>query len=259
MGRRWAVLLGASSGFGAAAARAFAAEGYGIFGAHMDRRGGMPAVEALIEELRAHDVPVVFHNGNAASDDVRAEALAALGEAMGEGDTVGVLLHSLAFGTLRPFFGERGTIGRKHMDMTLDVMAHSLVYWAQDLVAAGHLTRGARIYAMTSSGSLAAWPSYGAVSAAKCALESHIRQLAVELAPQGITANAIMAGVTQTPALSKIPGNDAIAAKAMERNPSGRLTTPEDVASCLISLAGPGTHWLTGNVLRVDGGEAISG
>ena len=147
MGRRWAVLLGASSGFGAAAARAFAAEGYGIFGAPMDRRGGKPAVEALIEELRAHDVPVVFHNGNAASDDVRAEALAALGEAMGEGDTVGVLLHSLAFGTLRPFFGERGTIGRKHMDMTLDVMAHSLVYWAQDLVAAGHLTRGARIYA----------------------------------------------------------------------------------------------------------------
>ena len=259
MARRWAVILGSSSGFGAAAARAFAAEGYAIFGAHMDRRGGMAAVEALVEELRSHDVPVVFHNGNAAGDDVREAALAALQAEMAEGDTVGVLLHSLAFGTLRPYFGESGTIGRRHLEMTLDVMAHSLVYWAQDLLSAGLLGHGSRVFAMTSSGSLAAWPSYGAVSAAKCALESHVRQLAVELAPQGITANAIMAGVTETPALKKIPGNDAIAAKALERNPSGRLTTPEDVAACLVALAAPGTQWLTGNVLRVDGGEAISG
>jgi len=256
--RRWAVVLGASSGFGAAAARAFAAEGYGIFGAHMDRRSGMAAVESLTAELEGHGVPVVFHNGNAASDDVRAEALASLSGAMDDDDDVAVLLHSLAFGTLRPYFGDK-TIGRRHLEMTLDVMAHSLVYWAQDLVAAGHIASGGRIFAMTSSGSLAAWPSYGAVSAAKCALESHIRQLAVELAPAGITANAIMAGVTQTPALSKIPGNDAIAAKALERNPSGRLTTPDDVARCLVALAQPGTQWLTGNVLRVDGGEAISG
>ena len=129
----------------------------------------------------------------------------------------------------------------------------------QDLVQRELLTKGGRVYAMTSSGSLVAWPSYGAVSAAKCALESHIRQLAVELAPKGITANAVMAGVTMTNALSKIPGADALAAKALERNPHGRLTTPEDVAECLLALAGPGTRWLTGNVLRVDGGEAIGG
>jgi enoyl-[acyl-carrier protein] reductase III len=259
MGRRWALILGASSGFGAAAARAYAAEGYAIFGAHMDRRGAMPAVEALIDELRGHGVPVVFHNGNAADDDERGKALDALGAAMSPGDEVAVLLHSLAFGTLRPYFGDGGTIGRKHMDMTLDVMAHSLVYWAQDLVGRGWLGHGGRVFAMTSAGSLVAWPSYGAVSAAKCALESHVRQLAVELAPRGITANAIMAGVTPTPALDKIPGAAAIAEKALARNPHGRLTTPEDVARCLLALSGPGTAWLTGNVLRVDGGEAIGG
>jgi NAD(P)-dependent dehydrogenase (short-subunit alcohol dehydrogenase family) len=259
MGRPWAVILGSSSGFGAATARAFAAEGYGIFGAHMDRRSTMPQVEALIEELRGHDVPVVFHNGNAASDDERAAALAALGEAMGEGDTVKVLLHSLAFGTLRPFIGESGTIGRRHLEMTLDVMAHSLVYWAQDLVAHDRIGEGGRIFAMTSSGSVAVWPSYGAVSAAKCALESHVRQLALELAPRGITANAIMAGVTKTAALDKIPGSDEIAERALARNPNGRLTTPDDIARCLVALSGPGTAWMTGNVLRVDGGETITG
>ena len=138
-------------------------------------------------------------------------------------------------------------------------MAHSLVYWTQDLVSRELLQSGGRVFAMTSSGSIAAWPSYGAVSAAKCALESHIRQIAIELAPQGITANAVMAGVTRTAALEKIPGAAELARRAEERNPSGRLTVPEDVAECLYALAGPGTNWMTGNVLRIDGGESVSG
>jgi len=255
----WVVILGSSSGFGAEAARAYAAAGHPIFGAHMDRRGTLPQVEALMEELRAHGVPVVFHNGIAASDEVRAQGLDALQAAMDEhGGKVGVLLHSLAFGTLRPFIADKA-IGRRHLDMTLDVMANSLVYWTQDLVARDLFDETAKIFAMTSSGSIAVWPSYGAVSAAKCALESHIRQLALELAPRGITANAIMAGVTRTPALEKIPGADQIAQTALARNPSGRLTTPQDVAQALLALSGAGTHWITGNVLRVDGGESISG
>lgn len=257
--RPWVVILGSSSGFGAAAARAFAQAGHPIFGAHMDRRGTLPQVEALIDELRGHGVPVVFHNGNAASDETRAEALDALQAAVSEhGGQVGVVLHSLAFGTLRPFLGQP-SIGRRHLDMTLDVMANSLVYWVQDLLQRDLLADGGRIFAMTSSGSIAVWPSYGAVSAAKCALESHVRQLAMELAPRQITVNAIMAGVTQTPALEKIPGAQEIAERALSRNPSGRLTTPEDIATCLVSLSQPGTAWLTGNVLRVDGGETLCG
>ncbi len=261
MSRPWVVILGASSGFGAAAARAFAAEGHPVFGAHLDRRGTLPQVEALVEELEGHDVPVLFHNGNAARDEVRTEALDRLQGALEEhGGEVGVLLHSLAFGTLRPYFDEEGRpLARRQLEMTLDVMAHSLVYWTQDLVTRGLLGEGGRVYAMTSSGSLAAWPSYGAVSAAKAALEAHVRQIAVELAPRGITANAIMAGVTPTPALDKIPGSDRLAEAARARNPHGRLTTPEDVARCLVTLAGAGTAWMTGNVLRVDGGETISG
>ena len=256
----WVVVLGASSGFGAATARAFAQRGHPIFGVHLDRRGGMPAVEALVAELRGYGVDVVFHNGNAADEDERKRAIDRLAEAAGD-VPVGVLLHSLAFGTLRPFFPDDGSAGlqERQLAMTLDVMANSLVYWAQDLVGRGLLRDGAHIYAMTSAGSLVAWPSYGAVSAAKCALESHIRQLAVELAPRGITANAILAGVTRTAALEKIPGAAALAEKALARNPTGRLTTPEDVAACLVALAVPGTRWLTGNVLRVDGGETIAG
>jgi enoyl-[acyl-carrier-protein] reductase (NADH) len=201
---------------------------------------------------------VLLHNGNAADDDVRTQALDALQAEIGDGK-VEVLLHSLAFGTLRPFFAEEQPLRRQQLEMTLDVMASSLVYWTQDLVRRGLMGDGGRVWAMTSAGSIAAWPSYGAVSAAKAALESYVRQIAVELAPKGITANAIMAGVTKTPALDKIPGSDQLADAALKRNPHGRLTTVEDVAECILALSAPGTRWMTGNVIRVDGGETISG
>jgi NAD(P)-dependent dehydrogenase (short-subunit alcohol dehydrogenase family) len=149
------------------------------------------------------------------------------------------------------------TLTRAQLEMTIDVMANSLVYWAHDLVEQKLMGRNGRIYAMTSSGSLHIWAGYGAVSGAKSALESHVRQLAFELAPLGITANAIRAGVTETPAMRKIPASDGIVAVALRKNPNKRLTTPQDVASCLVALARPETYWLTGNVLNIDGGEEI--
>lgn len=254
----WVVILGASSGFGAATARAFAQQGHPIFGVHLDRRVQAKQINQLVDELKGYGVEVHFENQNAASDQARADMVSKLKGVCGNRH-VQVFMHSLAFGTLRPFIDANNAIGRRHLEMTMDVMANSLLYWVQDLISSDLLSNGGRIYAMTSSGSLSAWPSYGAVSAAKSALESHIRQLALELAPLGITANAIMAGVTQTPALDKIPGAEKIAQIAMERNPSGRLTTPEDVAAALVDLSGSGTYWMTGNVIRVDGGETISG
>jgi len=251
------VILGASSGFGAAAARAFARAGYDIAGVHLDRRAAQPQVEALIAELRASGRAVHFFNQNAADDDSRAQIVAQVAERCGPGAVHG-LLHTLAFGSLAPFVGAR-QVTRKQLEMTLDVMGSSLVYWAQDLVAAGCLADGGRIWAMTSAGSHMVWPGYGPVSAAKAVLEAACRQLAVELAPRGITTNAILAGVTDTPALRKIPGHEKLVASALTRNPGGRLTTPEDVADALVLLAQPGARWINGNVLRIDGGEDVSG
>jgi NAD(P)-dependent dehydrogenase (short-subunit alcohol dehydrogenase family) len=261
----WILILGVSSGFGAAAARAFAAAGYDVAGVHLDRRAGQVLADALAADIRAMGRQALFFNVNAADDERRAETMAALSAALPAG-SLRVFLHSLAFGTLKAFVPAATATGndakgvtRKQLDMTLDVMGNSLVYWSQDLVAAGLFSDNSRIYAMTSSGSHMAWPGYGPVSAAKAALEAHIRQLAIELAPRGITANSILAGVTPTAALEKIPGAGKLIEKALGRNPNGRLTTPEDVAACLVDLARPGTRWLNGNVLRVDGGEDCSG
>jgi len=258
--RRWVVILGASSGFGEAAARAYAAAGWDVFGVHLDRRQGLAHVAEVVAAIRAGGSEAHFFNVNAADHDKRAETVAEMAR-LAAGRPVGALLHSLAFGTLKPYIADdpADALTPAQMDMTLDVMAHSLVYWTQDLVRAGLLGRGGRIFAMTSAGDHVVWKAYGAVSAAKSALESHVRQLAVELAPLGVTANAIKGGVTDTPALRKIPGNEAIVESAKARNPSGRLTTPEDVARCLVALSVPGTDWLTGSVLNVDGAEDVAG
>ena len=256
--RRWALVLGASSGFGAAAARAYARDGWNIFGVHLDRRPTLPRVEALTAELRASGADVVFFNGNAAADGFRGETIQSIAAHLRtRSEDLGVVIHSLAFGTLCSLIpeGEHPGIQRKQLEMTLDVMANSLVYWVRDLTAE-NLLRDARVFAMTSEGSQAAWAQYGAVAAAKAALESYVRQLGRELAPHKVTVNAVMAGVTQTPALEKIPGAEHLIGKALAKNPYQRLTRPEDVASALVALSHSGTYWLNSNVIRIDGGES---
>jgi NAD(P)-dependent dehydrogenase (short-subunit alcohol dehydrogenase family) len=260
MSSRWALVLGASSGFGAATSVELARNGYGIFGVHFDLRSTLPNAVKVQEAVTAAGQEAVFFNINAADREKRAQALDAVREKLGRDGYVHVLLHSLAFGTLLPFIEDdpKGRISQKQMDMTLDVMAHSLVYWAQDMADRRLLGRNSRIFAMTSSGSTRVIKAYGAVSAAKAALESHIRQLAFELAPLGVTANAIRAGVTDTPALRRIPGGPELHQRAMERNPSGRATTPEDVARAIAVLSDERLYWMTGNVIGVDGGEELS-
>ncbi|CAN5740923.1 SDR family NAD(P)-dependent oxidoreductase [soil metagenome] len=262
--QRWALILGASSGFGEAAALALAADGYDICGVHLDRRQGMAHVEEIRDKIAGHGRQALYFNGNAADDEQRAKVVGELSERLrADGGYVRVLMHSLAFGTLKPFLamGPADAINRKNMDMTLDVMAHSLVYWVQDVWRAGLFADGSKVYAMTSEGSSRVIGTYGAVSAAKTALESHCRQLAMEFAKlhAGVTVNAIRAGVTMTPALMQIPEAQELIDHATKRNPMGRMTTVDDVARAIVRLSGEGTHWITGNVLGVDGGELISG
>ncbi|MGH9863432.1 MAG: enoyl-ACP reductase FabI [Candidatus Acidiferrales bacterium] len=258
----WALILGASSGFGEATGLELARQGMNIAGVHLDRRASQPHVEEVIAAIRATGREALFFNANAADAEKRQEILDQLEDklkATNPPATVRVLFHSLAFGTLKPYFSDSpaDNVDQKQMEMTVDVMGHSLVYWAQDLVRRGLMGSGGRIFAMTSSGGRRVIPNYGPVSAAKAVLEHHIRQLAMELASKGITANAIRAGVTDTPALRKIPGNEVLLEGARRKNPHGRLTEPKDVAAAVAVLSQPGTHWITGNVIGVDGGEDI--
>ncbi|MAT40666.1 MAG: 3-oxoacyl-ACP reductase [Ectothiorhodospiraceae bacterium] len=258
--KQWALILGASSGFGAATARHLAHNGYNILGIHLDRKATMGAVEELIEDIKSTGHSAIFHNINAADPVKRHEALDDFVDNVHrEGrPEIRVLFHSLAFGTLKPLVGRSSEemITKQQLEMTLDVMANSLIYWTQDCVRRHLLGRGARIFAMTSDGASLNLPFYGAVSAAKAALESYIRQLALELGPRGIIANALLAGVTDTPALNKIPGARNMLIAAIAKNPLSRATHPEDVAKAVLTLVDSGADFINGNIIGVDGGES---
>jgi enoyl-[acyl-carrier protein] reductase III len=256
----WALILGASSGFGEATAIELARAGMNICGVHMDRRDKLPHVAEVQERIRAFGRECEFYNFNASDADKRKECVEQIRVRLAAGEGwLRVILHSLAWGALKPLAGAQMVANQKQIESTADIMGHSLVYWVQDCLTAGLLDKGTRIFAMTSSGSTRAIPEYGPVSAAKAILEAHIRQLALELAPAGITANAILAGVTDTHALRLIPGHEKLMEIARMRNPHKRLTTPEDVGRCIAALCHPATYWMTGNTINVDGGENIVG
>ncbi len=254
---RWALILGASSGFGAACTRALADAGFNIFGVHFDLKTTLPRALQVKADVEAKGRQAVFFNKNVADDRNRAEIIAKLQEQLTGGGTIAIMLHSVAFGNLKPFIADKpeDAVDRKAMEMTLDVMANSLVYWTQDLVRAGLLARGSKVCSMTSSGSHRVINGYGPVSAAKAALESHTRQLALELVGRGISVNCFQAGVTDTPAFRMIPNHDKIKEQILMMHPDGRMTQPEDVARTLVALMDPRVDWVTGTVIRVDGGE----
>ncbi len=255
----WALILGASSGFGEAAALKLAEDGYNIIGLHLDRQATMHNVERITGHIHSFGRSSVFINANAADSIKRQEIISDIKSLLKGKPLIKVLMHSLAFGTLKPFISKEGeqALTKAQMEMTLDVMAHSLVYWVQDLVSNNLFAEKGRIFAMTSSGGHSVIPSYGAVSAAKAALESHVRQLTAELGHLEVSVNAIMAGVTDTPALRKIPGSDPMIEVAKRKNPRGRLTSPEDVAKIISLLCKDGGEWISGSVINADGGEDI--
>jgi len=162
----WGLILGASSGFGAATARELGRLGMGILGVHLDRKATLPLADAVAADVRAAGSPAHFFNVNAADDDKRLHVCDRARE-LCAGKPLRVVMHSLAFGTLKPLVsdapGQQTT--KAQLEMTLDVMAHSLVYWVQDLLGRGLLGEGSRIFAMTSAGGSRVMPFYGAVSA----------------------------------------------------------------------------------------------
>src|SRR5580765_6081191 len=134
----WALILGASSGFGEASAVELARAGMNIFGVHLDRRDKLPHVAELQERIRAMGRECEIFNFNAADDDKRKDCVEQLRQHLaGDSGTLRVLMHSLAWGALKPLAGAQTVASKKQIESTADIMGHSLVYWVQECLLAG--------------------------------------------------------------------------------------------------------------------------
>lgn len=256
--KEWAVILGGSSGLGLASAKKLALHGMNICIVHRTLRTEMDQVLQELRWIRDQGVSVVSFNKDACRKEHVDAIIEGLGAELGGEGRVKVLLHSIARGNLKPMKGkEKEKLTQADLVQTLEAMALSLYDWSNRMQAQGLFCDNARIISFTSEGNSRVIDGYGAVSAAKAALESISRQLAFEFAPFGIRVNCIQAGVTDTRSLRMIPGNERLREIAVHRNPNKRLTRPEDVANAVYLLSRDEASWINGTTIIVDGGEHL--
>ena len=255
MKNKWAIILGCSTGHGAAISKQLASEGYGIIGFHLDRGPIKKQAQALEKEIHSlNEGKVKFWNENAADKETMLNRVQEIKSLIKDG-YVKLLMHSIAFGSTTNFF-QPSPVKQRQMDMTQHVMAHCLIYWTQALMDEGLLLKGSRVLGLTSEGSYKAMEGYGPVGVSKASLEAIVRQIGWELGNKGITANTIQAGITATRALTKISDNwEEWVEETKKRNPMKRLTTPEDVAGLVSLLMSDKADFINCSTIFCDGGE----
>tara|TARA_B100000497_G_scaffold125538_1_gene162205 strand:- start:186 stop:965 length:780 start_codon:yes stop_codon:yes gene_type:complete len=255
MSKQWVIILGCSTGHGAATALELAKCGYGIIGFHFDRGPIKKDAQLLKEKIKKlNGGRTHFWNENAADKDIMEKHIDEILSITKE-QPIKLLMHSIAFGSTTNFF-QPTPVRKRQMDMTQHVMAHCLIYWTQLLLENNLLSKGSRILGLTSEGSYKAMEGYGPVGVAKASLEAVVRQIGWELGSMGITANTIQAGITPTRALTKISDNwEEWVEKTIERNPMGRVTTPEDVAGLVSLLLSDKANFINCSTIFCDGGE----
>jgi enoyl-[acyl-carrier protein] reductase III len=189
--------------------------------------------------------------GNVAESETHAEMFKALAQELGGLD---ILISNAASGVIKPAM----ELTQRHWHWTMDINAGALLSLAQH-AAPLMGGRGGHVVAVSSLGAVRAIPNYAAVGASKAALESLVRHLAIELAPQRIRVNAISAGVVDTDALKHFPNRQQLLEESARRTPAGRLTEPEDVAQAVLFLVSPLASQMVGQTIVVDGGYSIMG
>lgn len=252
----WALILGGSSGLGLASAQKLARHGMNIIVVHRTPRAEMEAVQEGFDAIKATGALLAAFNADALNEEKRQEIINEIKDTLGKGDSIRCLLHSIAKGNLKAMTGDNALVN-DDLNITLNAMAFSLYDWVKAVFDAGLFSNDARVLSFTSEGSTKAWGHYGAVSAAKAALEALTRNIALEFAPYGLRANCLQPGVTDTPALRMIPGNETLAESARKRNPFKRLTAPEDAANAVYLMCRDEAAWINGTVLPVNGGEHL--
>jgi len=163
-----------------------------------------------------------------------------------------VVISNAASGVLRP----ARELTLHHFDWAMHINAAALLPLTQGFLKL--TSNGDKVMvAVSSLGAVRAIPNYTAVGASKAALESMVRHLAAEFAPEGLRINAVSAGTVDTDALLHFPNREELLEGARQRTPAGRLLSPQDVANTVVYLCTDFASMIHGQTLIVDGGYSI--
>jgi len=205
--------------------------------------------EETAHEIEARGVRALVLKGNVAKPDHVEDLFSLIGESWGGLD---VVVSNAASGVLKP----ARELTLHHFDWSMHINAAALLPITQQFLKMDSASEKALV-AVSSLGALRAIPNYTAVGASKAALESMVRHLAAEFAPEGLRINAVSAGTVDTDALLHFPNREELLGRALERTPAGRLVHPQDVANVAIFLCTEYASMIHGQTLIVDGGYSI--
>lgn len=245
--RRKALITGGSRGIGRAVALRFADAGHDVAFCFLSNRTAAAETAAEIEKRGARALPIRVNVGN---EEHVGRMFEKVRESFGALD---LFVSNAATGVLKP----AAELTSRDWDRSMDVNVKALLLGAQHAAPLMKGRRHGRIVALTSMGSRRVIPKYAAVGASKAAVEALVRYLAAELGPQGITVNAVSAGVVDTDSLRLFPNRDELLAAAAARTPSGRVQRADDVAGVVALLCSPDAGWITGETIVADGGYTL--
>lgn len=242
-----ALITGGARGIGKAIAKKLAKNGCDIV---INYFNSSDVAKELCGELTDMGVKAHAIQGNVADPTSVKEMAQAFQEQFGQLD---ILVNNAASGVLKPAM----EMSLKHWRWCMETNALSLNFMMQNFKP--FMKRGSRAVALTSIGSLRAIPNYAFIGASKAALESLVRSLSLELAPDGISLNTVSAGVVDTDALKYFPNREHLLEMYKEHSLSEKELTPEDVADVVYLLCLPEAAMIKGQTIFVDAGYSILG
>ncbi|KIG15299.1 Oxidoreductase, short chain dehydrogenase/reductase family protein [Enhygromyxa salina] len=255
---RWALILGATSGAGAAISKALARQpGLNVLGLH---RGNHPeGVAEVTAAVQAAGREIEWMIADAGKPDRIAEQADAVLERVGK-QGVHIMVHSIANASvgLLASGDEAAWIHPKQVAKTFDSMAHSFVYWTQALLRRELLGPGARLLALDNAINESLLGNLSVIAASKAALETYVRHLALELGPLGYRVNALKFGTVESAALQWVfPAEvwDRVKAVHDRMFPARRMNTMDEVAALVSVLADDAGYWFNSAVIDFTGGQ----
>lgn len=241
-----ALITGGSRGIGRAIGLALAERGANIVFTYFRKRSDAAEAE---REYAAKGVKTLVVRGNMGNEG---HITLIFDEIKKHFHHVDFVIHNAATGDVKPL----AELSEEEWRRTLDINTTALFLLARHAAPLMAGRRG-RFINISSHGSNRCLPNYAAVGVSKAASEALIRYLAAELGPQGITANTVMAGTTDTVSLRGIPGHELYLKDAKAKTPAGRIGTPEDIARVVTFLCSEEAQWILGQTVVADGGASL--